>query len=236
MPSTRTVFGGRAWSGRPVVTLTLIGTCVAVYLLQIAGGASITDDLLFYPPIGGFEPWRFLTAAFLHSPSSFLHIAFNMYVLYLTGPSLEAAMGRVRFAALYLVAALGGSVGYLLLWTPDQPGTVGASGAVFGMFGALLVLQRRLKLDLRQTLVIVGLNAALGFVVPGIAWQAHLGGFLVGAAVGAIMAYAPAPKDSRDAQGQVRRTAVQGGGTAAVVVVLVVVSTTWLGARGLLPW
>ncbi len=234
-PVVRTTFGGRARAGRPVVTLTLIGICVGVYLLQLAGGRSVTNDLLFYPPLGGVQPWRFVSAAFLHSPGSFLHVAFNMYVLYLTGPSLEAALGRARFTALYLVAALGGSVGYLLLWTPVQPGTVGASGAVFGLFGALLVLQRRLRLDLRQTLVIVGINAVLGFVVPGIAWQAHLGGFVVGAAVGAIMAYAPAPQSSRDAAGLRRRTAVQVGGTAAVVVVLVVASWLWLSARGFLP-
>ncbi len=233
-PVRRTVFGGRAADGRPVITLTIIGVCVVAYLLQLVVGRGLTNDLLFYPPLGGVEPWRFLTAAFLHAPSSFLHIALNMYVLYLTGPSLEAALGRVRFAALYLVAAFGGSVGYLLLWNPTLPGTVGASGAVFGLFGALLVLQRRLRLDLRQTLVIVGINAALGFFVPGIAWQAHLGGFVVGAAVGAVMMFAPRPQDARDRAGAVRRTAVQAGGTVLVVAVLVVVSLLWLGARGLL--
>ena len=232
-PVQRTVLGGRVRPGRPVVTLVLIGLCALTYLLQVvsggAGAGLVTQLLVFYPPLGAVEPWRFLTAAFLHG--SLFHIALNMYVLYLTGPYLEQALGRWRFALLYLVSALGGSVGYLLLYGAGDPGTVGASGAVFGLFGAMLVLQRRLRLPLRQTAVIVGLNVVLGFAIPGIAWQAHLGGLATGAALGAVMAFAPAPRGSR---GPARRTAVQAAGSALVVAVLVAAAVARLGAIGLL--
>ena len=235
-PVQRTVLGGLARPGRPVVTLTLIGLCVVTYLLQgVTGGAGaglVTQYLAFYPPLAAAEPWTFLTAAFLHG--SLFHIALNMYVLYLTGPYLERALGRWRFALLYLVSALGGSAGYLLLYGPGEPGTVGASGAVFGLFGAMLVLQRRLRLPLRQTAIIIGLNVVLGLVIPGIAWQAHLGGLVTGAALGAVMAFAPAPGDGRDRAGASRRTVVQVGGSLLVLAVLVAASVARLTAIGAL--
>ena len=235
-PVQRTVLGALVRPGRPVVTLTLIGLCVLTYLLQvITGGADaglVTQLLVFYPPLGAAEPWRFLTAAFLHG--SLFHIALNMYVLYLTGPYLEQALGRWRFALLYLVSALGGSVGYLLLYGLGQPGTVGASGAVFGLFGAMLVLQRRLRLPLRQISIVIGLNLVVGFLFPGIAWQAHLGGLVTGAALGAVMALVPAPRDGRGSAGAARRTALQVGGSAVVVAVLVAASAAGLISIGAL--
>lgn len=231
VPERRTVFGGLVRPGRPVVTLTLIGLCVVTYLLQgVSGGAGsglVTQLLVFYPPLGALQPWRFLTAAFLHG--SLFHIALNMYVLYLTGPYLEQALGRWRFTVLYLVSALGGSVGYLLLYRPGDPGTVGASGAVFGLFAAMLVLQRRMRLPLRQTAVVIGINAVLGFLIPGIAWQAHLGGLVTGAAVAAVMAFAPAPRDAGGAQ---RRTALQIGGSVLVTAVLAGAAVLGLGLIG----
>ena len=235
-PVQRTVLGGLARPGRPAVTLTLIGLCVVTYLLQgVTGGAGaglVTRLLVFYPPLAAVEPWTFLTAAFLHG--SLFHIAVNMYVLYLTGPYLERALGRWRFALVYLVSALGGSVGYLLLYGAGDPGTVGASGAVFGLFGAMLVLQRRMRLPLRQTAIIIGLNVVVGFAIPGIAWQAHLGGLATGAALGAVMAFAPAPHDARDRAGASRRTAVQVAGSVAVLVVLAVAAVARLGSIGAL--
>ncbi|MFC3300837.1 rhomboid family intramembrane serine protease [Arthrobacter agilis] len=215
-PVQRTAFGGVARGGSPVVTYTLIGICAVVFLLQLVV-PGLTRAFSYAPVYtagaGGIipaEPWRMVTAAFLHSPSSFLHIAFNMYALYILGKVLEPAMGRARFLALYLVSAVGGSVGVLLL-SNFQQSVVGASGAVFGLFGALFIIQRKRGGDVRQIVVLVGINAVLGFVVPGIAWQAHLGGLLTGAACAAVIAYAP-----RGA----RQTQLQWAGLAGVVVLL----------------
>jgi membrane associated rhomboid family serine protease len=180
--------------GRPVVTLTLIGLCVVSYLLQLADPAW-TRSLAFVPLVGEVEPWRFLTSAFLHSPSQVLHIVFNMVALYSVGPFLEASLGRWRYLALYLLSAVGGSVMYLLLASPSQGSwytfLMGASGAVFGLFGAVLVVLRRVGRSAGGIIGVLVINTVLGFVLPGVAWQAHLGGALVGAALGAAFAYAP---------------------------------------------
>jgi len=194
--TARTVFGGEVTQGRPVVTLTVIGMCVAAYLLQwVVPG--FTERFMYVPVLSDVQPWRFLTAAFLHSPSFLLHIAFNMYALWLFGPYLEQLLGRARFAALYLLSALGGSVGVLLL--ADPMGTswlrpvVGASGAVFGLWGALMVINKRLGRDNSGLIVLLIINAAIGFF-PGfnIAWQGHLGGFVTGLLAAAVIAYVPA--------------------------------------------
>ncbi|BDZ42080.1 rhomboid family intramembrane serine protease [Paraoerskovia sediminicola] len=194
-PQQRTVFGGTVRQGRPVVTLTIIGICAVSWVLQLVTGGAWTQRWVFAPFLGESEPWRFLTAAFLHSTSP-LHILFNMYALWLVGPFLEQALGRVRFASLYLLAAVGGQVGVLLLASPEPgggwtQGVVGASGAVFGLFGAIFLLMRRLGRNATQILVLVAINMAIPFFVGGIAWQAHVGGLIVGMAVGAAYAYAP---------------------------------------------
>ena len=210
----RTTFGGRPRDGRPLVTWSVIGLCVVAFVLQRSPGLAITRDFAFAPVLASTEPWRFITAAFLHSPSLIFHILLNMYALWLLGPYLEDLLGRGRFAALYLLSAFGGSVGFLLLGDPRTL-TVGASGAVFGLFGALVVVQRRLGRDVGQVLVIVAINGVIGFVVPGIAWEAHLGGLVTGAAVAATLAYAP----------PARRIQVQALGVGAVVVVLALLAT-----------
>ena len=199
----RTIFGGdmAAVGERPLVTTTIIGICVLVFLGQMAN-PRLTNEVAFVPYLGDTEPWRFLTSAFAHSPRNFLHIAFNMYALWVMGQYLEPMLGRARFAALYLLSAFGGSVMYLLLSFPAtfddmrsgdygswETAAVGASGAVFGLFGAFLVLQRRLGRSAGPMVATIGINAVLGFVVPGIAWQAHLGGLVVGAACAAVFAY-----------------------------------------------
>lgn len=209
MPTPRTQFGAPvAAGGRPVVTMTIIGICVAVWLLQRV--PRVTSEVAFYPYLGADEPWRFLTAAFAHSPGSPLHIMFNMYALWVLGQYLEPMLGRLRFAILYLVSAFGGSVGFLLLASPPAApltqaslagsswvaSMVGASGAVFGLFGALLVLNRHLGRSSGPILGVLAINAVFGFVFPGIAWQAHLGGFLTGAALAAVFT-ATAPKSLR---------------------------------------
>jgi membrane associated rhomboid family serine protease len=221
----RTQFGAKVQPGdRPVVTLTIIGICVAIWLVQKAS-PSFSDALAFWPPAARSQPWRFLTAAFEHDTSAGLplHILFNMYALWVLGQYLEPMLGRVRFAVLYLVSAIGGSVGYLLMtspqldpasgalfWTP----TVGASGAVFGLFGALFVLNHHLGRSSRGLYVLLGINAVLGFV-PGVAWQAHVGGFLTGMAMAAVIT----------ATASQTRRRLQLPALAAVLVLLVVAAT-----------
>ena len=195
----RTVFGGSPTDGRPLATMTIIGICVVVFLGQQAV-PGLGSRIAFVPALGQSEPWRFITSAFAHG--GLMHIAFNMYALWVMGSYLEPMLGRARFVAIYVLSALGGSVMYLLLAAPTsiadamagnygmwRTGAVGASGAVFGLFGAFLVLQRRLGRSAAGMYVIIGINAVIGFVLPNIAWQAHLGGFLTGAAAAAAIAY-----------------------------------------------
>ena len=206
MRAPRTQFGATVTTGRPVVTLTIIAICVLVWLAQQVS-PTVTQELSFAPYQGQSEPWRYLTAAFAHSQGQPLHILFNMFALWQIGTYLEPMLGRVRFAALYLISALGGSVGYLLLATPPGSiadlqqgsswviGTVGASGAVFGLFAALLVLNRHLGRSSAGIIGVLAVNAVLGFVIPGIAWQAHLGGAITGAVLAALIAVtAPRPR------------------------------------------
>ena len=217
-PVARTAFGAPLRGGRPVVTLTLIAMNVVSFLLQRAPGLDWQQALIFAPFIGEAEPWRFLTAAFLHDPGFLFHLLFNMYALWILGEALENALGRARFLSLYLLSAVGGNLMVTLLASPTADswwtGVLGASGAVFGLFGALLLVLRRLGRSARQVVVIIGINAVLGFVIPRIAWEAHLGGLLVGAALGAAYAYAP----------RTRRRQVAIGATVLTAVVLVAVA------------
>ena len=194
MRTTRTVFGGTV-TDTPVVSYAIIAICVVVFVIQSAR-PSLTREIWFAPVLGESEPWRFLTSAFAHG--SVTHILFNMLALWMVGAQyLERLLGGARYAAVYLVSALGGSACYLLLspaveLDPQDPsswyvGAVGASGAVFGLFGALLVLNRRLGRSSAGMYATIGINAVLGFVIPNVAWQAHLGGLVTGAAVAAVI-------------------------------------------------
>lgn len=229
--AARTVFGGIASQGRPVVTLTIIGLCIGLFVLQWGTQDQVTEKLAFYPPLAVAEPYRFLTAAFLHSTGFLLHIAFNLYALWMVGPYLEGLLGRAQFTALYLLSALGGSVGYYVLVSPYGEGwgtaTVGASGAVFGLFGALFVVNRKLGRDVGGIVAVLAINAVLGFVASGIAWQAHLGGLVTGAAIAALIAYLP-----RTSGPAVRWGAL--AGVAVVLVAVVAVRTQTLPAGALI--
>jgi membrane associated rhomboid family serine protease len=198
-PVARTAFGAPVRGGRPVVTLTLIALCVVSFVIQLATqglpGGGWTGALYFSPATGEIEPWRFLSAAFLHLPSSVIHIGFNMYALWIFGQNLENILGRTRFLTLYLVSALGGSVMVLLLADPTGDSwfrpVVGASGAIFGLFGGTFVLLRRLGRSAQPMIVLIVINGVLGFVIPRVSWQGHLGGLLAGAVLGLAFAYAP---------------------------------------------
>lgn len=193
-PQARTAFGAPL-RRRPVVTQGLVLVNVAVFLVQMLVGRTVLEHLAFIPVLAEAEPWRFLTGAFLHDTGWLMHIAFNMYALWVLGQYLEPALGRWRFTALYLLSALGGSVAVLLLADPRSVDwvtyVVGASGAVFGLFGAVVVVLRRLGRSARSIMVVLAINAALPLFFPGISWQAHAGGFLVGLLLGAAFAYAP---------------------------------------------
>ncbi|MFJ6428583.1 MULTISPECIES: rhomboid family intramembrane serine protease [Microbacterium] len=182
-----------ARSGKPVVTYALLAVTSFIGLLQLIPGIGeqITGQLLFaapylYPNLSPlpFEPWRLLTAIFAHG--GFIHLALNMLALWMLGQSLEPMLGRVRFLALYLISGLGGSVMVAVL--APLTSTVGASGAIFGMMAALLIVGRHLGANVTGLLVILGINFVYGLVFGGgrISWQAHLGGLLIGALVAFI--------------------------------------------------
>ena len=214
------VFGGRAVSGA-VVTWALVAINVVLYLIELAR-PSLGYDLGMVGlgrftnggPLQGVAEgqwYRLITSAFLPPPGGGLgplDIIFNMWALILVGPALERLLGHARFLTVYLVSALGGSVALLVLAPYEL--ALGASGAIFGLFGAWFVVAKRLRLDSRWIVTIIGLNLVLGFVVHGIAWQAHLGGLLSGALLTAAYAYAP----------RENRALIQGAATVAVVGVL----------------
>ncbi|KRE27053.1 protease [Mycobacterium sp. Soil538] len=198
-------------SRTPVVTYTLIGLNVAMFALQMAIPGTQRALALWPPAVADGEWYRLVTSAFLHFGVT--HIAFNMLALYFVGPALEAALGRLRFSALYLLSALGGSaLAYLLTLNAL---TAGASGAVFGLFGATFVVGKRLNMDVRGVMAVIALNLAFTFVFPlissqNISWQGHIGGLVTGAAVAAAYAYAP----------RTSRVAVQAGASAVILVLL----------------
>lgn len=227
-PEVRTVYGGAVATGKPLVTFGIIAACVVVYALQMLIPGDWVykqfayNNIFAAPQYGAFEPWRMITSAFLHSPDSLLHILLNMYTLWIFGQALEPILGRLRFLALYLISAFGGSVGYLLLnplLVPGQGlvGLVGASGAIFGLFGAMLLVQRQRGGDSRQLWVLIAINGVIGFLIPHIAWQAHLGGLITGGLCAAVLAYAPRGR---------RRGLIQAMGLAGVFALLIAV--TWV--------
>ncbi|RTE49750.1 rhomboid family intramembrane serine protease [Actinobaculum sp. 352] len=206
---------------KPWVTITLVIACVLVALVERVH-SQIGGWMVFAPLVGDAEPWRFLTSAFLHAGP--WHLLLNMYALWLIGSALEPAIGRLRFLAIYLLSAVAGNVTVLLAADPLGQtwitATVGASGAVFGVFGALFVLYRHFGVDTTMILVTIGLNLVLTFM-PGmnISWQSHLGGIITGAAMMALML--PHRRDWTRRKRSVRDVAVIVG-TALVLLVLVV--------------
>lgn len=132
--------------------------------------------------------WRLVTAGFLHY--GIIHLLFNMWALLILGREVERMVGRWRFVAIYLLSGVGGALGEYLLGNPIGF-SAGASGSVFGLFGALFFFFRRLNLDPRGLVVIVAINFALGVIIPNVSWLGHLGGLIAGAVAGAVVAYAP---------------------------------------------
>jgi membrane associated rhomboid family serine protease len=218
------VFGGRAVSGA-TVTITLVVLNVLLYLAEWVYPRTVDYLELVgkgYDPalhatvgVASGQYYRLLTSAFLHEPglSGFgpAHIIFNMWALLLVGPQLERLLGHARFLTVYLLSALGGAVAFYLLAPVNEP-SLGASGAIFGLFGAYFVVARRLRVDSRAIIFLIVINLVISFALPGIAWQAHVGGLITGGLLTAAYAYAP--------RGQ--RAVIQAGATALVVAALVI--------------
>lgn len=217
-------FGGKV-SDRPVVTYTLVALCVLAYLIELAYGKIVDYGAM----VGGaIDPtinavigvaqgdwYRLLTSAFLHEPPGLgiglTHIIFNMWALIVVGPALERVLGRIRFLAVYLVSALAGSVLFYLLEPPNHF-AIGASGAIFGLFGAWFVLAKRLRLDTRQVVLLIVLNLGITFLFRHtIAWEGHVGGLITGAALTAAYVYAP----------RANRTLIQAAATIAMLAIIV---------------
>ncbi|NII52282.1 rhomboid family intramembrane serine protease [Frigoribacterium endophyticum] len=181
-PAVVTRFRGAAAAGKPVVTYSIMAVTAVVFLLQLltgVGNGVVTQALVFYAPVEIQQPWRMVTTMFVHG--SFWHILFNMYSLYIFGAELERQLGRARYSALYFIAGIGGSAAVAVL-APSSV-VLGASGAVFGLMAAFFVIARSLGSRSIQLLVLVAINLALGFILPSVAWQAHVGGLIVGGAV-----------------------------------------------------
>jgi membrane associated rhomboid family serine protease len=177
----------RTPSDEPIVTYVLIAINVLAFLGSLAGGGAVAtrgggsvidNGALFGPDVADGEYWRLVTSGFLHA--GLIHIAFNMYLLYILGTLLEPAIGRGRFIVLYFTSLLGGSLGALAI-QPDTL-TVGASGAVFGLMGGAVVTMRARGFDPMASGIpaLIALNLLITFVFPGIAIGGHIGGLIAG--------------------------------------------------------
>ena len=202
-----------------VVGKVLIGINVAVFVLMTvlsgnpygAGGPVLEHGALFGPFVAQGEWWRLFSGAFLHA--GLFHLGMNMLLLWFLSQELEPALGRLRFAVLYVVSLLGGSLAVMVI-DPLAP-TVGASGAVFGLMGALIVLQLRAKQNPWQSGIggLVAINLVLTFVIPGISIGGHVGGLLAGAAAGYVLQPLRWPQEGA----ALRTTVVVGFGMAFLV-------------------
>ncbi len=163
------------------VTTALVALNVVVFIIDWIW-PQLYQLFAFTPIVGYFEPWRLLTTTLLHG--GFFHLLFNMLMLYVLGSTIERVLGWWKYLALYWLSALAGSMA-IIAWVFVQPATInqvtiGASGAVYGLFGAVFVAQRRAGMSTASILILLVVNLIYGIVMPGISWQAHIGGFIGG--------------------------------------------------------
>jgi membrane associated rhomboid family serine protease len=226
----RTQLAGGFLRGGALVTKALVIINILLFLVELAKPSLGTDwAMLGYAVYGGAwhgvgagEWYRLITSAFLPPAVTggsgglgfmgLLDIALNMYALIIVGPALEQVLGRWRFAGVYLLSALGGSVMYYYV-APQNVLALGASGAIFGLFGAWFVMARRMGADSRGITMLIGFNLVISFAFRGtIAWQAHVGGLLTGLLVTAAYVYAP----------RKNRTVLQVAATVVILAVAIV--------------
>lgn len=224
----RTAVGATPLAAKPIVTFTIMGICGVLFVLQMVGLDPLLSDWAMFAPIKALAmPWTFITSGFLHA--DLMHVGLNLWALWAVGQYLERALGHWRFAVLFLLSVIGGHVAVLALAQPALPpianawitGTVGASGGVFGLFGALFVLQRRMGEQTTQILVLVGLNFLLPLMNPQISWQGHLGGLVVGVAFAALMfQFRPKATPGANRAALARRSALWHGAIAVGVLLV----------------
>jgi membrane associated rhomboid family serine protease len=219
----RTPYGGTRTRDPRLTTFVLIGINAAVWLAILATGGTrsrILDAFALLPhsaqayrdgvptTITGVSDgayWQLVTSVF--TQVEVLHIGFNMLALYFLGPMLETVLGRARFLAVYLGSGIVGSAA--VMWFSEPYGqTLGASGAIFGLMGAIAVLAVKVGGQAQSVLGWIGINLVLTFTLSGISWQGHIGGLLGGVLLGAAMVYAP----------RERRALVQWGALGIVLV------------------
>ncbi len=210
-----TVAGGRV-TGTPLVTPVLMALNVIVFVITAAQAGSVGDNqdsslfntwTLLPPAVANGEFWRLLTSGFLHFGPA--HLVLNMLALWMLGRELEPVLGRVRFSAVYLLSLLGGGVTAYVFGAAFS-NVAGASGAIFGLMGAMLVVLLRRRSSPGPVMTIIALNVFISITVPGISLLGHLGGLVVGALVTAGLLYAP----------RERRNAWQAGAVVALLLVL----------------
>jgi membrane associated rhomboid family serine protease len=204
---------------RPVVLPVLIAINLLFYVVTVAQSGNLMDvtrgsalfrfGALVPGLVGEGEWWRLILSGFLHY--GLLHIALNMVALWMIGAQLEIALGRWRFLAVYGLSLLGCSTAAMLFYAPNSA-LIGASGAVFGLMGAFVVMLIRLKMPLSSIIPTIALNAVISVAVPGVSLVGHIGGFVVGALATAVLVYAP----------RANRTAIQSAGLAGLLVVMLV--------------
>ena len=214
-----------------LVTKALIGLNVLVYVITAAqgaglnnpGGSLFTKWILFGPSVANGDWWRLITCTFLHA--NLLHIGFNMYFLWFVGTAVEQALGRGRFLLIYVISGLAGSAGALLA-NPTTP-TVGASGAIFGILGAALILERQRNYVLGgQAFALIAINLLLSFVISNISYGGHIGGLAGGALCTLVL--------SRFGRGHAAYSRLGLWGIAGVLGVgLLSVAVAYLRVRGL---
>jgi membrane associated rhomboid family serine protease len=216
-------------SANAPITRVLIGINVVIYLIGASQGAGFNDPggslyaklWLDGPDLHNGGWWRLVTTMFLHA--SIVHIAFNLFALWVIGRPVEQYLGPVRYLGLYLVAGLAGSAGALL----QTPGvTVGASGAIFGILGAMVILEWQVTGQLAgQAMSLVAINLVISFLIPGISWGGHVGGLIGGVLI--ILAYAHW-RDGRAQYGQIGIPGVVG----LIVVAAASVAIAYFRVRG----
>ena len=167
------------------VTKFLSISLLVVYVFQfLLGDVLIANFALFAPSVTNGQWWLLITAGFLHG--SIIHLLFNVYILWILGSQLENIVGKTNFIIIYFGSLLGGSLASYL-FSPFGSYSIGASGAIFGLMGAMLVVGRKRNLDISQITTLVVINVVIGFVLSGIDWRAHLGGLAAGALIAWVL-------------------------------------------------